>query len=757
VELTAESVKVELLVDDDLMRDFSVLSDVEFEELCADLLQTTLDVAVLRYAKGKDKGKDLIWTEDAGLGIAQCKHYVKSSFSQLLSAAKAEVPKVKANNPSRYIFLTSQSTVETQNKQVYDLFSEWMESIDDVWNVERINDALHANPGVETRHLKLWLHTGLQLFWATNSSLHNRSRALGQRVEENLPRFVETPSFDAAYEMLNKENVCLIAGAPGVGKTMLSHALIARLMADGYMPIEISGDIEEGWAALDAPTKQVFLYDDFLGELALSERLSKQEDRRLVTFIREVSKSAHHKLILTTREYILKDAEQSYPLLREIESSHRLILKMPSYSRRDRGRILYNHLFHSPLPQEYRKQLANGAWKKIVDHKGYNPRLIEYATSQLAFGFSGPYLEEFVSSLDNPQELWNNAYENHVGDIDRIILQVMCTHSGLSYMELEESLKPYESQIGPITGRRVNRSLKTLDQTFLRTSKILDEIRISFHSPTVREFILGVLRNDRMALTSVVDHTVAIDQIVRLARVGTGYLSHSSVGGKLPLDLIGKDVSKAIRRLLPVQAVEDMDDQEKAQREHDLSELSTLSFESLLPESWWEEQLIIVAGIWNNGVGTPAAVKNILAFAKVSTLWSKHKSSLEGAAQAVLLAVNIDDDEDWDSTFDIFTTLLECNIPLELVDDFEAYLYNAMESQGMNLTNMDGLISMASDLGLSLAVEELEEHARKVSEYEQLMNDSREGWSSKTIDQGAEADLQTLFDRFLPSPPDSSI
>lgn len=664
------------------MRNFSVLSDIEFEELCADLLATTAGVAVRRYASGKDKGKDLIWNEDTGLGIAQCKHYIKSTFSQLLAAAKAELPKVRENNPSQYVFMTSQSTVETQNEQLYDLFSEWMKSIEDVWSAEKINDLLHANPSVETRHLKLWLHTGLQLFWATNSSLHNRSRALAERVEEELPRFVETQAFAAANAALENENVCLIAGAPGVGKTMLSHALVAGLMSDGYMPIEISSDVEEGWAAFDASTKQVFLYDDFLGELALSERLSKKEDRRLVSFIKQIAKSGKHKFILTTREYILKDAEQSYPLLKDIEASRRLILEMPHYNRRDRGRILYNHLFHSSLPQEYREQFANDAWKKIVDHKGYNPRLIGYATSRLAFELDGPYLEAFLNTLDNPQELWSNAYENHINAIDRTILQVMCSYGGITYSELEGSLKPYESQIGPITGYRIRRSLKTLDQTFLRTSQIIGEVHISFHSPAVREFILGVLRADRMALSTVVDNAVSIDQIARLARVGTDYLVHRSVSGPLPLSRIQDNVSRAITRLLPVQGAHCMNDREKSQRVHDLSEVSTLSFESLFPESWWDAQLTIIERIWKDGIGTPSAVKSIVEFAMDSALWSKHRTSLEESARALLLAFDTDYDEDWAISFDIFTNLFESGIPVELVDDFEAYcimLWNRRE------------------------------------------------------------------------------
>jgi hypothetical protein len=91
------------------MRNFAVLSDIEFEELVADLLAAELGITVERFGAGRDGGIDLRWSETAGGGksIGQCKHYQRSTFSQLLAAAKAEIPHLRVVRPPHYRFVTS--------------------------------------------------------------------------------------------------------------------------------------------------------------------------------------------------------------------------------------------------------------------------------------------------------------------------------------------------------------------------------------------------------------------------------------------------------------------------------------------------------------------------------------------------------------------------------------------------------------------------------------------------------------------------
>jgi len=72
---------------------------------------------------------------------------------------------------------------------------------------------------------------------------------------------------------------------------------------------------------------QIFLFDDFLGRNFLEDKLSTNEEERIIRFIERIKESKNKILILTTREYILNQAKMKYDLLgsKEIELAKYII------------------------------------------------------------------------------------------------------------------------------------------------------------------------------------------------------------------------------------------------------------------------------------------------------------------------------------------------------------------------------------------------------------------------------------------------
>lgn len=144
--------------------------------------------------------------------------------------------------------------------------------------------------------------------------------------------------------------------------------------------------------------------------------------------MRRCSGSETNLLVLTTREHILQQAASWYE---ELESAglplRRFLLQLSAYSKYDRARIFYNHIWHShTLSLAARKALIeNRSYLKIVNHSNYNPRLIEHIT-----GVSAPldseaqadYVNFAVSTLDRPHKIWQRAFDRQLTDYCRTLL-----------------------------------------------------------------------------------------------------------------------------------------------------------------------------------------------------------------------------------------------------------------------------------------------------------------------------------------------
>jgi hypothetical protein len=106
------------------------------------------------------------------------------------------------------------------------------------------------------------------------------------------------------------------------------------------------------------------------------------KDSELARFIKRVRTSPNARFILTTRAYIFAEARQvsEYLADRRLDIS-KYVLDVGIYTRRIKARIVYNHLLVADTPSSYIAPLIeSGDITKIVDHKNYNPRIIEWMT-----------------------------------------------------------------------------------------------------------------------------------------------------------------------------------------------------------------------------------------------------------------------------------------------------------------------------------------------------------------------------------------
>ena len=762
------------------VRDFSVLSDIEFEELVADLLSAELGQPVERFAAGPDGGIDLRWRSHANKenNIAQCKHYHRSTFSQLLAAARAELPHLDSVKPTEYRFITSFDLTVGQKKRLHGVLIDWMSNVDDVLGGRDLDGLLTRHEAVERRHPKLWLSTGSQLFWANHSAIANRASALQDRLSVSLPKYVLNNGYLDARAILEEHRVCVIAGVPGIGKTMLAQILLADAMSVGYEPIEVSGDIAEAWTALRSDDLQVFLYDDFLGQLSFAERLGKNEDARLAAFVEKVSSLKSKLLIMTTREYILHDAQRMYERLSAIDERLHFVLELKDYTRGNRARILYNHLWHADVSREALAEMASGGYRRIVDHSHYSPRLIEYATSATFDQQSSGYVDRFVDALDHPFRLWKTAFETYLAIEHRLLAVTLATMPAPTRVEdLQQALAALCRNLSvPMTVGSFRATLDTMEGTFVAISKVGEEQTVSFHNPSIREFTLDWLADDPVVLEAVLRSATFFEQLRQIYALATVVLDRKARGGhrqfKVVLesqaDCFNEAVVRTIHSPCPERRSEfDIDygnvyRQKSSWFEDRISFLLGLTPPWVPSASWFSELIDELGRRWSAGQGwKPQAVE----------LMRNLTITAENDKAAIVLPADVVDgigekldvwlDKDLEDTESDWIPYLERlrrdrNVVLaqetELAARFESFAQEELWSWSPFPPAMEELRKYAQEFGLDSLLEKLEEKISEDIERDRRtaskVNDQpRAIVSSSADDQESDDALDRLFGR----------
>lgn len=505
--------------------DFKVLSYIEFEELARDILSKYLNTSFRTYGIGRDLGIDL--SAENRTKIVQVKHYANSTFSDLQIGMKKEFIKMEKFEFDIYILVTSLSlTPNNINKLIGDSQGK-IKSEDNIYDLNRLNDILLSAEfkDIEKKHYKLWISSTEVMERILHNGIINQIEEKIIKIKEQLPKYVITDSFHKAYKELKENRVILIHGEPGIGKSTLADLLVFKFMDKEYKLKSMTGnDLNSLLNIVETHTeeKEVILLDDFLGSNILAD-LSSVESK-LDNFISSIMRKKNKYLIMTTRSTILNKSVNQYEKINSIvRKINGFLLEVKDYTPYEKAKIFYNHIGFNELDELYKEQIkTNKNYLKIVNHRNYNPRIIEFITDKYLIKNEvkeDNYLEFVNQNLNNPKEIWKKEFENRLVEIEKIILLTLLSfNSEIKYSVLEKAFEiRYQNEIEKNNFKReikcFEKALETLSKSFLKIKNSVHiELIVDFINPSVRDFLIEYIKNNKIENKRIIENIVYLEQ-----------------------------------------------------------------------------------------------------------------------------------------------------------------------------------------------------------------------------------------------------
>ncbi|MYT45571.1 restriction endonuclease [Streptomyces rimosus subsp. rimosus ATCC 10970] len=222
------------------------LTDHDFEVVCRDLFSDVLGTPLEIFPRGRDRGIDLRYTGPSGTTVVQCKHWPRATQTTLIRRLiKNELHKVRALAADRYVVAKTVGLTVDGKEKLCRAFAPYVRDTGDLYGADEIVAELLHRPDLVRRHFRLWLSSTSVLQAVLNQDRYLRSSWLQKRLPSVADTFVPHEGFERAKQLLDAQQVCVIAGIPGVDKTTVALMLATWLMGNNYEVHEISQDVDE--------------------------------------------------------------------------------------------------------------------------------------------------------------------------------------------------------------------------------------------------------------------------------------------------------------------------------------------------------------------------------------------------------------------------------------------------------------------------------------------------------------------------------
>ena len=518
-----------------------VLSPLEFEKLSRDIISKKLDMEFKVFKPGRDSGIDLR-NKDKDI-ICQCKHIQK--FSDLKSNLKKEVEKLSSiKNLKKYYLIVSTKLTPANEDSIIEIFDKYITSSDQIISYNEIEQFLDDDENIEIlkKNSKLWLTSYKIIELFEQKYINFEITNLLSHITTNMSYFVETGIFKECYEKLNSDRLLIISGSPGVGKTINSNMLVAKIIADNpklKLKTIVGSNYSELIQSFNKDDFEIIILDDFLGQSYLEK--SNDEINEIISIIEYAKNNSKKYLILNSRLNVLSDVRiknEKFSRILDLLDGNNYMIDMDNITLLEKAEILFNLHYFNKVPEKFYEELKKDyfwipRYEAIVTNTNYNTRIIEYCVlnykkDNITYD---KYFDYIMDNLNNPRQVWHKQFLQLTNEeISYLYSMYSINTSNVSSIVLKEC---YENVIKKRSFDSEKNSFNNVTERLsdnIITQKIIDQNYVmNTINPSVNDYIMNNLMDNLVELEKMADECIYIEQFINLVNINTSLFQNTNI------------------------------------------------------------------------------------------------------------------------------------------------------------------------------------------------------------------------------------
>lgn len=443
-----------------------------FEMLVQTLLKKIIGSGVTSFGGVKDDGRDSAFvgetsfpsekTKWKGNWIFQVKYSeieeggITSEGNRILKGFKKEIEAIKKRRniwPDNYILITNVRLSNSYRSKLHEsIRSDGFKGNFHTIDGREVCEFLDIYPDIRKAFPQLIGLADIEKI--INKDLYNRSEAFVAQWQPTLSTFVAVRQYFKALDIIQKHNFVVLDGPPETGKSFIGAAITLAYACKAFEIFYIQKP-EEIFRVYDVASKQLYFADDAVGTIRFDPTLGSYWSRELPGVHRKLDR--HHKLIWTSRSYILKEATSKTKLREHIDNFPgvlEVLVEVGDFTTFEKALMLYNHVKNSTLSKNARQLLKEQALP-ICSHPNFTPerirQLVHIVLPEVKNELTLKERQEWPTKIENffknPGERFQRAYES-LGPSEKLMLLSLLDLGSL--VKEGQLKKEYEKRISTI-------------------------------------------------------------------------------------------------------------------------------------------------------------------------------------------------------------------------------------------------------------------------------------------------------------------